>query len=191
MADNAETSVAVHQVSHVIQKLVDVLKNVPQVGKDTVVHNIVMLSHMAKTANQNAFVVRMHLTAMYEAESASANQGGSEINAIKNAPRVNMGIIARKNASVPMENALMTQVFTGYFKKYGTKKLFCIGKCVCSAGYTGATCELECDADRWGKNCASLCQCGIGKCNSVDGTCNCPPGKNGPKLNMGKNYNFI
>ena len=176
MADNVEINVDVHQVSHVIQKLVDVHKNVPQVEKDTVVHNIVMLSHMVKTANLNAFVVRMHLTAMYEVESANANQVGSEISAIKSAQRGNMVITVRKNASVPMENALMTQVCTGNFKKYGATKINFIGKCVCSAGYTGATCELECDADRWGKNCASLCQCGIGKCNSVDGTCNCPPG---------------
>ena len=110
MADNAEINAAVHQVSHVIQKLVGVHRNVPQVEKDTVVHNIVMLSHMVKIANLNAFVVRMHLTAMYEAESASANQDGLEINVIKSAPRVNMVIIARKNVSAPMENALMTQV---------------------------------------------------------------------------------
>ena len=110
MADNAEINADVHQVSHVIQKLVGVHRNVPQVEKDTVVHNIVMLSHMVKIANLNAFVVRMHLTAMYEAESASANQDGLEINVIKSAPRVNTVIIARKNVSAPMENALMTQV---------------------------------------------------------------------------------
>ena len=115
MADNAATSVVVHRVSHVIQKPVDVPKNVPQVEKDTVVPNIVMLSHMAKTVNRNVFVVRMHLTAMYVQESASVNQVGLEISATKCVPKENMVIIAPKNVNVPMENALMTQVCDSYW----------------------------------------------------------------------------
>lgn len=110
MADSAEINADVHQVSPVIQKPVDVLKNVPQAERDTVVLNTVMLSHMAKIANLNAFVVRMHLTAMYVAVNANVNQGGLVINVIKSALKGNMAIIARKNVNVLMENALTTQV---------------------------------------------------------------------------------
>ena len=110
MADSAVINAAVHQVSPVIQKPVDVLKNVPRAERDTVVLNTVMLSHMAKIANLNAFVVRMHLTAMYVAVNANVNQGGLVINAIKSALKGNMAIIARKNVNVLMENALTTQV---------------------------------------------------------------------------------
>lgn len=110
MADSAVISAAVHQVSPVIQKPVDVLKNVPQAERDTVVLNIVMLLHMAKIANLNAFVVRMHLTAMSVAVNANVNQDGLVINVIKSALKGNMAIIARKNVNVLMENAPTTQV---------------------------------------------------------------------------------
>ena len=110
MADSAEINADVHQGWPVIQKQVDVLKNVPQAERDTVVLNTVMLSHMVKIANLNAFVVRMHLTAMYVAVNANVNQGGLVINAIKSALKGNMAIIVRKNVNVPMENAPTTQV---------------------------------------------------------------------------------
>lgn len=117
MVDSAEINAAVHQVSHVIQKPVDVLKNVPRAERDTVVLNTVTLSHMAKIANLNAFAVRMHLTAMCEAESANVNQVGLVINVTKSAPKGNMVTIARKNVNVLMENALMTQVCTIFSDK--------------------------------------------------------------------------
>ena len=110
MVDSAEINADVHQGSPVIQKPVDVLKNVPQAERDTVVPNIVMLSHMAKIANLNAFVVRMQLTAMYVAENANVNLVGLVINAIKSALKGNMVIIARKNVNVLMENAPTIQV---------------------------------------------------------------------------------
>lgn len=110
MVDSAEINADVHQGSPVIQKPVDVLKNVPQAEKDTVVPNIVMLLHMAKIANLNAFVARMHLTAMYVAENANVNLVGLVINAIKSALKGNTVIIARKNVNALMENAPTTQV---------------------------------------------------------------------------------
>lgn len=110
MVDSAEINADVHQGSLVIQKPVDVLKNVPQAERDTVVPNIVMLSHMVKIANLNAFVARMHLTAMYVAENANVNLVGLVINAIKSALKGNTVIIALKNVNVLMENAPTTQV---------------------------------------------------------------------------------
>lgn len=46
----------------------------------------------------------------------------------------------------------------------------------CPPGRTGQECDVECDEDFFGQNCAQQCNCGNGECNKVTGECSCSEG---------------
>ncbi|NWH96793.1 MEG10 protein, partial [Tichodroma muraria] len=50
------------------------------------------------------------------------------------------------------------------------------GECSCPPGWTGHDCEHPCSSGRWGRGCASSCDC-----DPATGTCSCQPGFTGQR----------
>jgi hypothetical protein len=47
----------------------------------------------------------------------------------------------------------------------------------CPPGRTGQECDLECEDNMFGQNCALQCNCVNGECDKVTGECSCTEGE--------------
>ena len=180
MVVSAKTSVAARPASPVIQKPVAAHKNARPVAVDIAARSSAPRIASGRIAQARVTVARMRLGAMLARDSAIVRPVGVGRNVPRSVRQERGDTSAAPNASVSMVIARMTQErvkIDVISRKSRHSPPSTKGRCRCQPGFTGVKCERQCDEQRWGRDCASLCQCGTGSCNPTDGTCRCPPGR--------------